>query len=93
MQTQEVDAMPTPGSSQSSATRVGDRTPTPSVLGISTSTDILTAEQYEQLEQVINGAQSILQKQALTQQQLDKLSQILRGLLLIINTEDLLLEV
>jgi hypothetical protein len=94
VETQVVDDVSaTSVPSQSSATRVGGRTPTPSVLGISTFKAGFTVEQYELLEQAISDIQSIVQQPELTQQQLDKVSQILRELLLITNTEESLVEV
>jgi hypothetical protein len=71
--------------SQSSATRVKDRSPAPTVLGVSVSADTLTPEQFELLQILLTDVQNILQVNDLTAAQLTVLSSVLSESLLIIN--------
>ena len=54
------DLTPETGTPGTSATRVGDRTPPPEVLGVSVSVELLTAEQNNQLQVLLTDIQHIL---------------------------------
>ena len=80
-----IDTISSTPSSQSSATRVAERTLVPQVLGLSVSVEKLTSEQLELLQVVIIDIQQIMQENNLTASQLLVISSVLEESLLIIN--------
>ena len=78
------DLTPETGTPGTSATRVGDRTPPPEVLGVSVSVELLTAEQNNQLQVLLTDIQHILDKAELSPDQLMVLSIVLGEALSII---------
>jgi hypothetical protein len=73
-----VEDIVSSGRSQSSATRVTDRSPAPTVLGVSTSsTSAMSSAEFIQLQEIIFAIQSLVQDHQLTQKQLDVLTDVL----------------
>jgi len=80
----DVDTLTPPQSSQSSATRVAERTLVPQVLGLSVSTDTLTTEQLQSLQVLLADVQQVIKENKLTTLDLTTISNVLEKSLLII---------
>ena len=80
----DVDTLTPTQSSQSSATRVAERTLVPQVLGLSVSTDTLTTEQLQSLQVLLADVQQVIKENKLTTLDLTTISNVLEKSLLII---------